>query len=86
METISNFYERLVIDHINRICRERDLKLDAGAQQDIACLALNQLPPRYVRHSIDAIFFIPDDERIQIDNDVTNAVDNAIDKVTGNPR
>ena len=86
MDTISNFYEHLVTDHINRKCKARDLKLDAGAKQDIACLALNQLPPRYVRHRIDAIFFIPDDERTQIDSNIDKAVSKAIDKVSSNPR
>ncbi len=43
-------------------------------------------PPNYVRHSIDTIFFIPDDERTQIDNNVDKAVSKAIDKVSRNPR
>ncbi|MBL1261641.1 MAG: late competence development ComFB family protein [Thiotrichaceae bacterium] len=86
MISISNFYENLVIDQIGRTCEARQLNLDYDATQDIACLALNQLPPRYIRHTIDTIFYIPDEERASIDNAVADAVSNAIDKVTDNPR
>ncbi len=86
MDTISNYYENLVFEHITRISNARNLNLDDNAIQDIACIALNQLPPRYVRHRIDTIFYIQDEERAQIDSDVENAVSHAINKVADNPR
>ncbi len=30
---------------------------------DVACIALNRLPPRYIRHAIDYSFYLPDQER-----------------------
>jgi len=86
MISISNFYENLVVEQIGKTCTERQINLSYDATQDIACLALNQLPPRYVRHTIDAIFYIPDEERAQIDNNVAKAVNSAIEKVADNPR
>jgi len=86
MISISNFYENLVIQQIDKACAEQQINLSYDDMQDIACLALNQLPPRYVRHTIDTLFYIPDEERAQIDNDVEKAVNSAISKVTDNPR
>jgi len=86
MISISNFYEKLVIEQIDKTSADQQLNLSYDDIQDIACLALNQLPPRYVRHTIDTLFFIPDEERTQIDSNVEKAVNSAIDKVTDNPR
>ena len=86
MISISNFYENLVVEQISRASADRQINLSYDAMQDIACLALNQLPPRYVRHTIDAIFYIPDEERAEIDHNVAEAVNSAIDKVVDNPR
>lgn len=86
MNAITNYYENLVLERITAVNNERSLSLDYDLIQDIACLALNQLPPRYIRHSIDTAFFIPDEERAQINSDIETAIDNAIGKVTNNPR
>lgn len=86
MTTITNFYENLVFEKITEISNSRDLSLGYNSIQDIACIALNALPPRYIHHSIDAIFYIPDSEREQMDRDVENAVNDAINKVTSYPR
>jgi hypothetical protein len=86
MISISNFYESLVIEEIDKACANQQINLSYDDMQDIACLALNQLPPRYVRHTIDTLFFIPDEERAQIDSNVEKAVKSAIGKVTDNPR
>jgi len=86
MIEIFNYYEKLVIGQINRVCEAHQINLSSDANQDIACLALNQLPPRYIRHAIDASFYIPDEERAQMSIDVEKAVNNAMEKVTDNPR
>lgn len=86
MAEIANFYESLVFEKITEVSNTRGITLNEESFQDIACLALNQLPPRYVRHSIDTNFYIPDDERAKIDLSVKNAVITAINKVTSNPR
>jgi len=86
MISISNFYENLVVEQIGKASADRQINLSYDAMHDIACLALNQLPPRYVRHTIDTIFYIPDEERAEIEDNVAKAVNIAIDKVTDNPR
>jgi len=86
MLEITNFYEGLVITQINDACEERNINLSDDAIHDIACLSLNQLPPRYIRHAIDAIFYIPEDERLQMTSEVKKAVNHAISKVIDNPR
>jgi len=45
---------------------------------DIACVALNRLPPRYIRFEVDMAFFMTPDELVQTNNSVIKAVDEAI--------
>ena len=41
---------------------------------DVACVALNRLPPRYIRHEVDFRFYLTERERVEIDNAVQEAV------------
>ena len=41
---------------------------------DVACVALNRLPPRYIRHEVDFSFYLTEHERVEIDNAITEAV------------
>lgn len=56
---IDNFYERLVLDAIKATRQEED---NADFLTDVMCVALNHLPTRYYRHSIDMMYFLADDE------------------------
>jgi hypothetical protein len=49
-------------------------------------LALNRLPARYVRHHIDALFYLSDKEREKMYADVDAAVQMGFEVVTSNPR
>lgn len=72
---ISNFYEKLVIDEL--ISRE----LENGEEDlliDIACVALNQLPARYYRYSVDMAFYLSSPELRKMKDDVAAAVDHAV--------
>ncbi len=86
MDTITNYYERQVFDEIAIISSKRNLTLDEDAVLDIACIALNQLPARYVRHQVDTVFYARDEDNIKISSDIESAVSSAIDKVMANPR
>jgi hypothetical protein len=44
---------------------------------DVACVALNRLPPRYIRHEADFAFFITDRERADLELAVSEAVEYA---------
>jgi competence protein ComFB len=82
---IYNYYERLVYDRVMKVLNEQRLPFDIDTAEDIACLALNHLPARYVRHSIDAAFYLGGEERRKMDEAVTGAVNNALEQVTKNP-
>lgn len=79
LESIDNFYEYLVSEYIQeQLSHQYD---DEDFLVDVACVALNQLPARYVRHRVDLMFFMPLDERSKMETDVANAVRTAIDFV-----
>lgn len=48
---------------------------------DVACVALNRLQPRYIRHEVDFSFYLTEHERHEIDNAITDAVDYAFNFV-----
>ncbi len=81
LNTVTNVYERLVLDHLVKVGGE----LSAEAQADAACIALNKLPSKYVRHAVDWMFFISEPERKRIDRAIDMAVTNAIARVLDNP-
>jgi hypothetical protein len=41
---------------------------------DVACVALNRLPPRYIRHAVDYSFYLTEPERLEIDAAIQEAV------------
>ena len=56
MDDIENWYERIVFKKIRDLASEEaggEDRFDASLWSDVACLTLNHLPPRYVRHSVD---------------------------------
>lgn len=48
---------------------------------DVACVALNRLPPRYIRHEVDFSFYLTGHERVEIDNAIAEAVSYAFNFV-----
>jgi len=47
---------------------------DADLLCDVACVALNRLPPRYIRHEVDFSFYMTTNERHEIDTAISEAV------------
>ncbi|MFT4564436.1 MAG: competence protein ComFB [Gammaproteobacteria bacterium] len=78
---LTNVYEKLVFDHLQNVASD----LSTEAQIDAACLALNRLPPKYVRNTVDWMFFIDTKESERINRAVDMAVTNAIARVLDNP-
>ena len=76
IDSIHNYYEHLVFDAIHAIIGEQSP--DADHIADIACIALNHLPPRYVRHDVDMAFYQSPAEREEMLDKISNAVQNAI--------
>ena len=84
--SIVNYYEKLVFDHIQRTLVDTRRIDTIDAVLDIACLSLNRLPARYIRHQIDAAFYMTDQERQKMLADVEAAVQQAYEVVLANPR
>ena len=78
-DSIHNYYERLVIEHIAE--SEKLQEETEDFLSDVACVALNQLPARYVRHNVDMVFYMTPQERTRMDEEVVKAVKMAIEYV-----
>ncbi|MBB3282296.1 Late competence development protein ComFB [Mitsuaria sp. PDC51] len=48
---------------------------------DVACVALNRLPPRYIRHAVDYSFYLTEQERHDVDAAIKEAVAHAFEFV-----
>jgi len=85
LDTISNYYERFV-DNTIRDLLDPDTENDPDFIADVACVALNTLPPRYIRHHVDMAFYMTAEERSRIQKDVTMAVQDGIAFVRSHAR
>lgn len=74
--SVHNYYERLVAEAISHSSPRAPTDTDFMA--DVSCVALNHLPPRYIRHDVDMSFFMSPVEREETANKVQQAVDHAI--------
>lgn len=73
-ENLHNYYEALVTEHLRE--NYNDIS-DFELLEDIACVALNQLPVRYIRHNVDLIFYMSAEERANMEKQVQKAVKDA---------
>ncbi|MDH5446601.1 MAG: late competence development ComFB family protein [Gammaproteobacteria bacterium] len=73
--SIHNYYEKIVMQHILKVTNKPYIDADV---EDIACVALNHLPPRYIRHEIDMAFYLSHEDRLTIEMHVEKAVTQAI--------
>lgn len=77
---VRNYYEQLVFDYIEQhLLEDHDMEM----VQDIACVALNHLPPRYIRHQVDLTFYMSPAEHNEMEKRVENAIKLALKRVTG---
>ena len=71
-EQVHNYYERLIFEAVARQAQSHpDFTADMLA--DVACVALNRLPARYVRHDVDMMFYLTEQER--------HAIEQSLDEV-----
>lgn len=73
---IRNYFETLVNARIEEMMDEE--KMEPELLADLACLALNQLPARYIRHEVDMAFFLPQSERLEMEMRVNEALDKSL--------
>lgn len=68
-DQVHNYFERLVFEEVALRAQEaayRDYSPDMLS--DVACLALNRLPPRYIRHDVDMLFYLTEQERLAMEH------------------
>jgi Late competence development protein ComFB len=74
--SVRNHTERTVFD---AVARHADAYPGIGHNPellaDVACVALNRLPPRYIRHEVDMAFYQTDRERLDAEQALQEAVD-----------
>lgn len=82
-DAIDNLYEKLVAEAIDET-RQPDDEEDFLA--DVMCVALNRLPSKYYRHSVDMVFYMADGEMEIMKQDSLAAVKEAREFVKGHKR
>ncbi|MDE2400741.1 MAG: late competence development ComFB family protein [Burkholderiales bacterium] len=71
--SLRNYYERQVIDAVREAAPGYP-GLKEEQLPDVACVALNHLPPRYIRHEVDLVFYLTEKERANNDTAIAEAV------------
>lgn len=85
VDFLHNYYERLVVQEVYDQS-ERVQQGDRDFLADVACVALNRLPPRYIRHDVDMTFFMSPQDMVEIERKVTQAVTDALNYVESRER
>lgn len=73
-ESIHNHHEHAVFEAIARAVPDYPLVSRNDLLPDVACVALNRLPPRYIRHKADMSFYLSERERAEDARAVSDAV------------
>jgi len=72
-DEIHNHREPAVLDGIAELAPSYP-HFSTDLLADVACVALNRLPPRYIRHTVDFSFYLTEQERLQMDTAIVDAV------------
>ena len=81
-DSVRNFYEKLVCERVASIVGRKSV--DNDYLEDVACVTLNHLPPRYIRHEVDMIFYLSPIERKEMIEKVDKAISDAITFIKDN--
>jgi competence protein ComFB len=76
LDSVHNYYEHMVIGEIHKQLGGRTVETDFIA--DVACVALNHLPPRYIRYDVDMAFYLSPKESMEMEEKVSSAVSAAL--------
>jgi hypothetical protein len=73
--TIRNHHEQAVFRAvIDTLPRYPGMAADPDLLADVACVALNRLQPRYIRHEVDYAFYLSDRERAEQERSLAESV------------
>lgn len=78
-DDIHNFYEKLVLEEIEK--RKLNERYNDDVMADFCCTVLNQLPPRYIRFDVDMAFYLTQTDRLDMQQRVEVAINFAIDQI-----
>ena len=78
-DDIHNFYEKLVLEEIEK--RKLNERYNDDVMADFCCTVLNQLPPRYIRYDVDMAFYLTQTDRLDMQQRVELAINFAIDQI-----
>ena len=82
LDSIHNHHERAVFELIASTASQYPhVASHKELLADVACVALNRLPPRYIRHEVDFAFYLTDKERADNERAVAEAVNFAFEFV-----
>jgi hypothetical protein len=70
--SIQDHHERPVFEAV--LAEQEHYLLGEDLLPDVACVALNRLPPRYIRHAVDMAFYQSEKERADSERAIADAV------------
>lgn len=74
-ESVKNLHEAAVFELVQALAGSYpSIGSDAELLADVACVALNRMPPRYIRHLVDLRFYQDNNERVRTETVVQAAV------------
>lgn len=80
--SLYNHHEREVFAAVLEASKDfPDIAASNDLLCDVACVALNRLPPRYIRHAVDFSFYLTEPERLETDAAIAEAVSYAFNFV-----
>jgi hypothetical protein len=74
-DRVHNYNERLVFELISDSAFNYPALSDPELLADVACVALNRMPPRYVCHDVDMSSYMSSDDRVKSEAAVKAAVE-----------
>jgi len=76
--SVRNHNERAVFEAVSRQAdRFPGIAHNPELLADVACVALNRLAPRYIRHEVDFVFYLSERERGDSERQLLDAVEYA---------
>jgi hypothetical protein len=84
LDNIRNYYETWVLEELESLLEDK--RLEEEMLTDIVCVSLNHLPPRYIKHEVDMVYYLSPVEYQEMRDKVRNAVKNAIQYVEEHSR
>ncbi len=76
LDSIQNYYEPMVTESLAELTEGKNYSDDFLI--DVVCVALNHLPPRYIRHEVDMIYYLSPIEAKEMRDKVHEAVKKAL--------